>query len=623
MDPLSILGTVLTIAQIANAIKASIDKVKGNKKRLEILVGDIIKSLDDLEKFSKAHVQEVGGSEQLQNAVLKLQRDMADLLTHCHKLIPRNDGSQLSKVKASLKAWSKGDDLEAEMQRIKDSIVSCYAQFTAFAAARAENASYRLENSIVVRGVEHKAHLQRLELLVTNVLLDTRFGKQVVQQVARVIGVYPTEGRSIEHDYLCMQLDKALDIMEAHPGYQGPIMERPADDFTPNFEPVNFVTVPHEFVVTDILVLSRSVRAASYESIHKVARDIESVAGQLNDLYLFQEAINAQKIVVQLFRNLVGGGCSLYLPNLAHALKNLSVHLQNIGQQEEALLASEDSIAALRLVCDAHPELDFRPLLAMNLRTHGDALALAGKSSSALDIFKESISTYAELIQEIHSGTRTSTFTILFSASSVAMSYSQALYWDGDELEAHRILKLALFYLSLTSREDLDGHSLWTLPTRLFHLAARILQSLFTDGCSLSLAGEIVDMYRLLSQTDPKRFSSQFLRCLYAYAYLCHFGTPSHPDRVILEAAHCYIFQLVYEESIVHTNEDHPMGHGSFKPVIRALQGSESGIQIIQRAIQAYLTPISNINTTVWAWFGRKYTPTHCRLRGSISPGDN
>lgn len=65
----------------------------------------------------------------------------------------------------------------------------------AFAAARAENASYRLENSIVVRGVEQEAHLRRLEVLVTNVLLDTGFGKQVVQQIGHTISTV-----SVQHN---------------------------------------------------------------------------------------------------------------------------------------------------------------------------------------------------------------------------------------------------------------------------------------------------------------------------------------------------------------------------------------------------------------------------------------
>ncbi|KAF6760493.1 hypothetical protein DFP72DRAFT_882338 [Ephemerocybe angulata] len=394
-----------------------------------------------------------------------------------------------------------------------------------------------------------------------------------------------------------MQLDKALDIMEGHPDYHRPITEQPPDESILRSEPFNFARVPHESVVIDVLVFYRSVRGASYSSIYQLTRDTGSVAGQLNDLQLFRAAISAQKTVVRLLRNLVGsGGTSLYLPALANALKNLSIYLQNAGQKEDALLASKDSISAVRLVCDAYPHLNFRLLLAMNLRVHGDALVEAKNFSDASIAFKESVSLYAELVGEIQAGARASTFTILFSASTACGSYSWERYLSKDMLESHKNLKHALFYLSLTSKDDLDNYCLWRLPSRLFHLTARVLELLFTLGCSPALVGEIVDMYRLLSDTDPKRFSSQFLRCLYAYAYFCHFGTPDHhnSDILKLDPAHC-IFQLVCEEGIVHRNDDNSMAHGSFEPAIHALLGSENGVQIIHKAIWAYLSPTSNM----------------------------
>ncbi|KAJ2917753.1 hypothetical protein MD484_g2653, partial [Candolleomyces efflorescens] len=592
MDPLSVLGTVLAISQAAQAIKASIDKVKGNKKRLESLVTDIVSSLDDLEKFTKAHLNEVDGSLLLSSAISKLQHDICLLLGRCQKLARQNDGGHLSKVKAAVKAWNKRDEIEGELCRIKESISSCYAQFTAFTAARVENASYRLENSIVVRGVEQEAKLRRLEVLVTNVLLDTGFGKQVVQQIGHSISTH-SGGSSIENDYLCLQLRTVLDTMEAHAGYRGPVSE--TSTLPLSFQPEYSESVPHDFLVTDVLVLSRTLRTSNVFSIAQVARDLQSVAIKLNDLNFTKEACAAQKTSVQLFRNLVGGGTNIFLPYLAHALKNLAVFLRNSGLCREALLASHDSIGAYRIICQTYPEMDFRPMLAISLKTHGEALGnIPGRYLDSLDVLAEANALYSELVEEVITGRRSASFTLLFSGCNNCLAYGDALRNQGKYTEAFDAFKQALRYLSLVSKHGLDNHVLWNTPSRLFSSIFRLLMMIYeNEGGPLSYAREVVTLYQQVLAVDAQRFSSHYFRSIYVFAFIHRFGQPKDAEHITMESQHIATLQFIFTEdngSYFLDNGGCHLGSESFDPVIEYLQRTEAGHQVVDQTPYFYLS---------------------------------
>ncbi|RXW25027.1 hypothetical protein EST38_g840 [Candolleomyces aberdarensis] len=568
MDPLSVLGTVLAISQAAQAIRTSIDKVKGNKKRLENLVNDIISSLDDLEKFAKAHLQEVNGSPLLSSAVSKLQHDVSLLLGRCQKLARQSDGGHLSKVKAAVKSWNKRDEIEGELCRIKESISSCYAQFT-------------------------EAKLRRLEVLVTNVLLDTGFGKQVVQQIGHTIATYPGSN-SIENDYLCLQLRTVLDTMEAHPGYRGPISETSTLPLC--FQPEFSESIPHDFLVTDVLVLSRTLRTSSVFSIAQIARDLQSLAIKLNDLDFTREACAAQKTAVQLFRNLVGGGgTNIFLPYLAHALKNLAVFLRNSGLPKEALLASQDSVGAYRIICQTYPELDFRPVLAISLKTHGEALGnVPGRDSESLEVLAEAKALYSELVEEFLAGSRPANFTILFSGCNNCLAYGDALRNEGKYNEAFAAFKQALYYLSLVSKDGLDNHVLWNTPNRVFSSVFRILMTIYeNEGGPLSYAEDVVILYWKLLTIDAQRFSSHYFRSLYIFAFIRQFGHPKDAEQISIESQHISTLQFIFTED----NSFYFLGNGgcslgskSFDSVIERLQRTETGLRIIDQTPYFYLS---------------------------------
>lgn len=412
---------------------------------------------------------------------------------------------------------------------------------------------------------------------------------------------YPSE-RGIEHNYLCLQLDKTLDIMEHHPSYRGPIVEELKDGFNPAFEPSVSTITDHEVIVTELLIFSRTIRTSSFASIHDLAIELEAISSKLGDLRLHREAINAIKIAIQLFRNLVAGGMNLYLSNLAHALKNLSIQLQNIGECEDALLASEDAIAIMRIVVATLPDHDFRPNLALTLRGYGDALVLDGRMNQCLPVLGESVALYAELIEEIENGTRTGTFTIFYSAANACLSQSSALFYEGEYLGAFEALNSALLYQSFISKNDLLNHFLWGFPERLFKHLYRVLSALYREGAPISLLGDAVTLYQKLTHTDPLTYSEQFLRCLYAYASISNVASLT-TDLFVLHAFQSFILQLAFETDVVHSNVDHWMGANNYKRLIGRLQGSQEGDLVMKRAIEVYLSPDAacKFNTPVLA----------------------
>lgn len=119
----------------------------------------------------------------------------------CRKLIPVDSGGQFAVVKSKLRAWNKRDDIEARIVRLRETVRGCYERFLVclvicvvfvhvlshinqiFTTSRTEHTSNRIENTILVQGTENHVRLNRLEVLVTEMLLTSKFGQQCIEQL--------------------------------------------------------------------------------------------------------------------------------------------------------------------------------------------------------------------------------------------------------------------------------------------------------------------------------------------------------------------------------------------------------------------------------------------------------
>ena len=399
---------------------------------------------------------------------------------------------------------------------------------------------------------------------------------------------------SLENEYLSLQLSRVLEGMEALPGYTKPIVEVRGEDTPISFQPVYAAPLPTDFVLTDVLVLSRKLRTSGVV-VHKVASEFELVANQLNVLSWQIEAINVQKIVVQLYRNLVAGGCLDFLPYLAHSLKNLSVNYQNAGWEEEGLQASEDSIAFFRLSCETFPNHDFKPLLAMALRTHGDALALSGDDEKALSFLEDSVQHYNQFWEETQAGTRQTSFTDLFSSVCANHSYSKVLYRLDRFVESLNAGLNAALYFSYMTAEELALHNLRSRPYWIFMQLQQALTSLYfpysEDERSISFVEQAIDVYRKLVKTDPQRFSPYLIRLVFAHAFIYFRGKQKDSDAIVIKHDDKTALRDLFDiELVEYSNPYHYMDHDAFTPGVERLGQSSMGVQVVQEVLYAYLT---------------------------------
>lgn len=135
-------------------------------------------------------------------------REMTYVMKRCRQLAPAYSGGHLAVVKAKVRAWHRRDDIEARIVKLREQVQGCYNHFlvccamsrihspvstvchkmsttarTEITSAQTEYTSIRIENTLLVQGTENQVRLNRLEVLVTDMLLTSKFGQHIVEQV--------------------------------------------------------------------------------------------------------------------------------------------------------------------------------------------------------------------------------------------------------------------------------------------------------------------------------------------------------------------------------------------------------------------------------------------------------
>ncbi|KAJ6594702.1 hypothetical protein B0H19DRAFT_1284327 [Mycena capillaripes] len=179
-DPISAATTFITLAtfikdllDLGQSIRRSIEKVRANETHLRALGDDIVRTLADLRDVAVGQ-ENAFLAPQLVCALAGLKRDMLYTLSVTDDLTPgRTPG--LRGLCSRFTAWLRREDVEIEIRNLKERVTKCYIQFTAFSVVRTEYTALRIEQAMLLQSAENSAKLQRLEGIITQLLLDIHF----------------------------------------------------------------------------------------------------------------------------------------------------------------------------------------------------------------------------------------------------------------------------------------------------------------------------------------------------------------------------------------------------------------------------------------------------------------
>ncbi|KAJ7676065.1 ankyrin repeat-containing domain protein, partial [Mycena polygramma] len=139
MDGLSLATAVFAFAELAKAIKESIEKVDENKEHLAALKQEVLDAVKELESLAKEHGDNATPTGELKTALENLTEQLETINVKCHAL------TQSKGIPAFVKAWFKRDKIETEIKKLKENRTNCYIQFQLLSLTRVEGHAARTE----------------------------------------------------------------------------------------------------------------------------------------------------------------------------------------------------------------------------------------------------------------------------------------------------------------------------------------------------------------------------------------------------------------------------------------------------------------------------------------------
>jgi len=573
-DPVSITLAVVTFAtafkdviELAEKIKGSIDKPGQNKKRLHDLTNDVLQGLIDLEIYYKGRERVLDGSAELQTALDDLQNEMRQVLEHCFITFPETTGGRIAAAKADFKAWTKRNDIEADIVRLKEHVHACHLRFTTIASARIEyastrieQASARLEHALLVLNNEQRERLSRMENMVARLLVDTQVDCTGAREFKPLSN---TCYGDIEQQYLRLQVKRIVDSLEKLTASGSFTAEEPAGIYLLPTTIYSFAlpltddpaAQRREVVMKALRILRLLQDDRANLSIQNGALDMLDLSSALSDLGMLEEAEGTCTWAANLYRTLVRGHANSFLPYLGIALYNLVLYRACIGDRKGSLAAGQDCVTIYRILCEKETHQDYLICLARALRKLATALLDIRRSEEALAAAEESVTILRNVTSELleieslvsssspGSGSEESNredeemvdlglaeedegstdhideISMLgYHLGVVLRSLSDCLANVGRHSDAYDIAKEALDTSRAISKKY-PGTFDWLLADRLWDSAYR-LRIMGQPLEALPLLEEAVPIYRILAQKRPTTFSVDLIRLLCRFATL-------------------------------------------------------------------------------------------------------
>ena len=143
-----------------------------------------------------------------------------------------------------------------------------------------------------------------------------------------------------------------------------------------------------------VLSVVNSARETGNEIL--LAESLSTYGTILNELGQVENALKASEEANQIYRKLADAQPNAYLPDLAMSLNNLGRDYSNLGRLEDALKASEEANCIYEKFVEAQPNA-YLPNLAMLLSNLGGDYASLGRLEDALKASEEANQIYQKL----------------------------------------------------------------------------------------------------------------------------------------------------------------------------------------------------------------------------------
>ncbi|KAF8205618.1 hypothetical protein K438DRAFT_516511 [Mycena galopus ATCC 62051] len=414
MDPISVTTTFITLAnfirdliEVGQSIKCSIEKVHENRKRIRDFTEDVLRALVNLEDLTRGR-EDTFHVHTLLAALGDLKADMLHVLSSCRNIYPVEHPTGIRALTSHIKAWVKREELEVKIRHLKEHVNKCYVQFTAFSTARIEDTSVqvaqttlRVEQTLLVNNTENQVKLCRLEHMMAQVLLETQFGQNVLNQTMDIIASDPGH-RSLESQYLSVQTTRLMDSFQQLLASGKLVLDEPLFDPAKAFQLVFHQPTPlhvlHQ-ILEAVIQIDENPNQIVLQSMKAIVLDLGVHLGHIG---MTSERIAWERLKIRILHYFGGREFAAgTVPHIAHALHELSLGYQQQLQFQSALTASQQSLDLWCHISESLPDVYNQTGHLKALTTHAWNLLETGQKRTALSTAQDAASLACPILEQI------------------------------------------------------------------------------------------------------------------------------------------------------------------------------------------------------------------------------
>ncbi|KAJ7162179.1 hypothetical protein C8R46DRAFT_1103764 [Mycena filopes] len=535
MEPVSSILTLATfvkdLIELSLKIHHSIEKVKENRRKIRELTNDVTSILKNLASLIRG--REVAFQvPELLSALADLKAELVHVFETCTKISPVEPPAgilRLRRVHVQIKTWVKRDDLESKIALLKEHMNKCFLLFTAFAAARIEHTTARIESTalqIANTGVENQARTRHLEGMMAQLLLQTDFGQNVLNQTAETILSDPSH-QTLESRYLCSQTMGLIDSIRKL--FAAGTLDWPKILSNSGLHETNEWICLRTMSTTHVLHRILGAVLNIHEGCMINLLDIVDLGKHLDLLGMCSVFIAWESMKISIFQPQSSSSLAA-LKEFIITLSYISIGYRRTGQHHLALKASQQSFDLLR---HFHGDVPDSYLRLEVMLPHAKTLLLqTGATTTALSVTKEAALLARRVLREIdesQSGildlTESDQFLAIRSCE-IFVVLSWALSSLDRHLEAYKVWK-EFFQVfaqlpSLMSVHSPEGEDIDSFLATVCNLAEQ-------GHLTPTMLADSMHLMQSLALLDFECFGFPFLLLLHGHVYFSQRETTGHP----------------------------------------------------------------------------------------------
>ncbi|KAF7426115.1 hypothetical protein PC9H_008481 [Pleurotus ostreatus] len=386
MDPLSITASIVTFIDIAKRIKSSVDKISQNRRTLKELTSNIVHELTELQKLCQRREGVLDGSHldyDLTLSLEDLQSELTDVLARCVKILEPHKRTRFHTVKSGFIAWIKNAEIEADISRLKDHVTSFHRRFTYIT-------SMRMENSLLVVNTENRARMNRMEGLVSRLLIDSH-----ISGIRPPLFLDQASPDGIEFQFLRLQIQKIVDNLSFISASRTFAVDDFDGSYTRPLELTTYMThtgpqasLMRVAVIKVLEIIQLLESKPSSLSIPDGAEQLLDLGNYLWDLGLSDDAAAIDTWAITIYRTLMMGNNTAFMPYVAWGLLNLASFRSGT---QDGLNASKSAVSMYKAMVDTITTFDYSSHLPRAIRNLSVELMINGLYKDSVESAKEAL----------------------------------------------------------------------------------------------------------------------------------------------------------------------------------------------------------------------------------------